>query len=670
MLTLIEKILFFLLLVAVGYLTYHSFARMIKVIKRGQGSLHLDELPKRLRQGAGAFLSQRPVYKTRPISGIFHAFIALAFIFFLLVNLTDILGGYLAGVHHFINSPAMGFYRLLADLLSVAALVGMSYFLIRRFLANAPTLGHRENVKLHPQAAAGIRRDSLIVGLFILGHIGFRFLGETFLVAATGRADAWQPFASLVAKLWGGIPPAAQLAGWHVAWWVALGLIIAFLPYFPYSKHSHLFVGPLNFMTRPARKGLGALDPIDFEDETLENFGVTVLTDLPQTLLVDAFACIMCNRCQDVCPAYLTGKELSPSALEINKRYGIKEQFDLLAQVDEADPLTMLDFAISQSAVWACTTCGACAEICPVGNEPFIDILEIRRSQVLMANQFPNELQTAFRGMERSGNPWQMANDRLEWAQPLDFAVPTVEQNPEFEVLYWVGCAAAFDPRAQETARALVTVLHRAGINFAVLGNQESCTGDVARRAGNEYLFYEMANMNIETLNAVGPKKIITACPHCLHTLQTEYPDYGGHYQVVHHTEFINELIGQGKIKLDPAKMDQTTFHDPCYLGRHNGQYEAPRQVLKQAGADLVEMKRSGRNSFCCGAGGAQMWKEEEHGSQAVNLNRYQEAKASGAKTLAAGCPFCTRMLTDANAQEGEAMAVRDVAEIVAEALV
>ncbi len=667
MLTSYEKIFFVLFVLVSLYLTYTTFGRMIKVIMRGQGSLELDDLPRRFLYGLGAFLTQRPIYKIRPFSGLFHAFIAFAFIFYLLVNLTDILGGYFLPVHRFFNTDALGFYRLIADVLSVGALIGMSYFLIRRFVANSPALKYHENVKLHPQASAGIRRDSLIVGMFILLHVGFRFIGASFLVAMEGP-DAWQPFASLVSNFWRGLGETPQDIGWHISWWIALGLILAFLPYFPYSKHSHLFVGPLNFMTRPQRRALGALDPVDFEDESIEQFGVTKLTDLDQTLLVDAFACIMCNRCQDVCPAYVTGKELSPSTLEVNKRYGIKEHFNLLAAGEE-DPLVMLDFAISESAVWACTTCGACSEICPVGNEPFIDIMDLRRNLVLMESQFPQQLQTAFRGMERNGNPWQMASDRLEWTKSLDFPVPTVEENPDFDVLYWVGCAAAFDPRAQETARALVKVLHHARINFAVLGNQESCTGDVARRAGNEYLFYEMANVNIETLNAVKPKRIITACPHCLHTLKTEYPDYGGNYDVVHHTQFINELIGSDKLKLDTNKMTEATFHDPCYMGRHNGVYQEPRDVLNASSVKLLEMTRSMRNSFCCGAGGAQVWKEEEPGEEGVNLNRYREARATGAKTLAVGCPFCTRMLVDANTQEGEAMQVRDVAEIVAEAL-
>jgi Fe-S oxidoreductase len=424
-------------------------------------------------------------------------------------------------------------------------------------------------------------------------------------------------------------------------------------------------------MTRPQRKVLGALDPIDFEDETIEQFGVARLSDLSQTQIVDAFACIMCNRCQDACPAYVTGKPLSPAALEINKRYYIRKNMSPLA-AGEDDSQSLLEYAISDSAVWACTSCAACIEVCPVGNEPMLDILAMRQDQVLMNSSFPHELRGAFTGMERNANPWQMADDRLGWTSSLDFPVPTVEENPDFELLYWVGCAGAFDPNAQEIARAIATVLHAAGVNFAVLGNNETCTGDVARRAGNEYLFYELAQMNIETLNAIGAnqKKIVTGCPHCLHTIGNEYADFGGHFTVVHHTQFIAELVGSGRLKLTrQAELGEATFHDPCYLGRHNGVYDEPRQVLTGVGVTLQEMERTRSDSFCCGAGGAQMWKEEEPGTQMVSAARLTEAQNSGATTLAVGCPFCARMLDDANKQAGSPLKVKDIAEIVAATL-
>lgn len=672
MLTLIEKILFAVAVLASLYFTYVTFSRMARVVLRGQGRLNFDDLPQRLRTGLIALIGQGRILRHRPVTSLFHFAIAWGFLFYFLVNAVDVLEGYLPGFHFLGDTAAGGLYRLLADVLSVGVLIGMIYFLMRRFVVKSPALRYHENVKLHPKVPAGIPKDSLIVGGFILSHVGFRFLGASFLVAQEG-GDPWQPFAGAVATLWAGLSPGAQAAGWHISWWIALGLILAFLPYFPYTKHAHLFIGPFNFMTRPQRRALGALDPIDFNNESIEQFGVARLTDLPQTHLIDAFACIMCNRCQDACPAYTTGKELSPSALEVNKRYHIWDDMTGLAAGKE-DPLTLLEYAISESAVWACTSCGACVEVCPVGNEPMFDILNIRRDQVLINSTFPHELKGAFTGMERNGNPWQMASDRLEWAKSLPFKVPTVEENPDFDVLYWVGCAGAFDPNAQAIARAIATALNAAGVNFAVLGNNESCTGDVARRAGNEYLFFEMAQANIELLNSVGAdqKRIVTGCPHCLHTIGQEYADFGGSYTVLHHTQLLAELIGGGQIKLSPPQkggQGGVTFHDPCYLGRHNGIYDSPREALAQAGLTLLEMTRSKSNSFCCGAGGAQMWKEEEHGTQAVNANRYAEAKATGADTLAIGCPFCARMLNDANTQAGSPMKVKDVAELVAEAI-
>jgi Fe-S oxidoreductase len=287
----------------------------------------------------------------------------------------------------------------------------------------------------------------------------------------------------------------------------------------------------------------------------------------------------------------------------------------------------------------------------------------------LTQGEFPGELQGAFNGMERQGNPWQIGESRVKWAEGLN--VPTVEENPDFDVLYWTGCAVSYDANAQRAARALVQILQKAGVNFAILGDAETCTGDTARRAGNEYLYFERASANVETLNELKPKRILVTCPHCLHNLGKEYHQFGGHYEVVHHTEFIEELIRAGKLprNADPKKWSNVTFHDPCYLGRHNGVVDAPRNVLRGFGAPLVEMPRNKRNSFCCGAGGAQFWKEEEAGERGVNMERYLEAKNTGAKTLAVGCPFCMTMLGDASRAAGSGPEVKDVAELIAEHL-
>ncbi len=673
MLTPVEQLAFILLaLFSVGA-AFNGFREMYLIINRGEGQLYLDNLPARAWRALRIYLAQTTTLKTRRISSLFHLGIVWGFTFYFLVNALDLLRGYIPGFLEALRSTGALFdlYRLAADLLSVAVLGGMVYFILRRFvLPNQVELKYHDNVLLHPKVKAGmVNRDSLIVGVFILLHVGARFLGEAVHVAATAP-DPFMPFATLVASLFAGASEDGLKLLEHIMWWVALGGILVFLPYFPYTKHAHLFMAPLNFLTKPRRTSLGEMEPIDFEDQEREQFGANRLEHLPRTHIFDAFACIMCNRCQDVCPAYTTGKELSPSALEINKRYFIRERMGDLAAGAES-PAPLVGSVISESAVWACTACGACIDICPVGNEPMLDILYIRRDAVLMQSEFPAELQTAYKGMERQGNPWANPESRFAWAKDLDVPVPTIEENPNFDILYWVGCAASYDPRAMLTARAFVKVLHAAGVNFAVLGEAENCTGDVARRSGKEDLYYELAMGNVETLNAAGVKRIVVTCPHCLHNLGKEYHQFGGHYQVIHHTELIQELVAAGKLPLTalPGQASNVTFHDPCYLGRHNDVVEAPRAVLGALTDSLVEMPRSRRSSFCCGAGGAQFWKEEEHGAKAVNIERYEEARGTGAEIVAVGCPFCMQMFDSARTAIADGPQVKDVAELVAERL-
>ncbi|MBM4423625.1 MAG: (Fe-S)-binding protein [Chloroflexi bacterium] len=664
MLTLIEKIIFVLLALASAYAAYRSADRIIRIIKRGAGRLGADNLIGRAANATLIAVTQRTVLKKRFLPSLAHAFVVWGFTYYLLVNVGDGLQGFFSGFV-FLGEGLIGdLYRLLADLLSVGVLVGMAALLARRLVVGPKVFGYREGVKLHPKALNGIKRDSLIVGFFILFHVGCRFVGESLHLSETG-ADAWQPFASALSVVWAGTPPSLVTFLEHAAFWGALGSILLFVPYFIQSKHIHIFFAALNYLLKPKRLSIGELAKIDFEDQSIEQFGATRLEHLGRSQLVDAYACIMCNRCQDVCPAYQTGKALSPSALEINKRYWLNEHGAEFAAGKESAPL--LEFAISAEAVWACTSCGACVEVCPVGNEPMRDILEIRRSLVLMDNEFPAQWQQAFKGMERAANPWNItADSRMDWAKGL--SVPTIEQNAEPELLWWVGCAPSTDARAQKTAQAFAKVLNAAGVNYAVLGKMERCTGDSARRAGNEALFFELATGNVEMLNEVKPKRIVTTCPHCLHTLKNEYPAFGGNYDVIHHTELLDELLAAGKVQTD-SKPSNVVFHDPCYLGRHNSVYDAPRSALAKTGASVSELPRARSNSFCCGAGGAQMWKEEEHGAEHVNENRFKEAMATGKDMLAVGCPFCMVMMTDAARAEKSEMQVKDVAEIVAESL-
>src|SRR5512147_3104713 len=658
MLSLTEKILFVVATLASLYFTYRGVMCIVSHISSGQGKPDWSLIWKRLGELIVKIGLFQPVFRFRLGPSILHGLIGWGFLSFLLINLSDLIYAY-SGFKLLEHLGLFGnAYRLLADVANVAIIFGILAMVVRRFILRPATLSTRDTTLLHPKARFGILRDSAIVAGFIFIHNTARLFGESFSIAEAGVRDSWQPFISTVAGLWSGVDPNTLLIGERLMFWISIGAVVAFLPYFPYSKHIHLFFAPINFALKPERRSIGELNFINLDDQSIEQFGAATMKDLGWEQIMDAYACIMCFRCQEMCPAYATGKILSPAALEINKRYHLN--------AGGAMDVPMLDL-IPEEAVWACTACGQCVDICPVGNEPMRDILDIRRNLTLMESSFPKQLETAFKGMERNANPWNVSQaDRMKWAQGLN--VPTIEKNPEPEILWWVGCAPATDSRAQKTAQAFARILNAAGVNFAVLGQNEQCTGDPARRAGREDIFFGLASANVESLNEVKPKRIVTTCPHCLHVLKNEYPAFGGNYTVIHHTQFINELVGEGKIRLDVSDDKYTvTFHDPCYLGRHNKVFEAPRENLKAVGLTTIEMPRNESKSFCCGAGGAQMWKEEEPGSQRVNEARFAEAKSTGAQAVAVGCPFCMTMLTDASKADGGSVQVKDVAEIVVE---
>jgi Fe-S oxidoreductase len=661
MLTIIEKILFAVATLVSLYLTWRGVQRIAHNIGSGRGSIDWKLAWQRLGEVVAKVGLFQPVFRLRLWPSILHGMIGWGFIIFLVVNVNDLVYGY-TGFSLLNQTGVPGdVYRLLGDIADAAIIIGIVGMEIRRFILRPSTLSTRQSTLLHPKARAGISRDSAIVAGFIFIHNSARLLGESFHLTAEGLHDTWQPVASAVASLWSGSAPGPMIIGEHIMFWASLGAVLAFLPYFPISKHIHLFFAPINFAVKPKRRSIGELGYINLDDQSIEQFGAASMKDLGWEQILDSYACIMCFRCQEVCPAYNTGKLLSPAALEINKRYHLNGG----GATDVA-----LETLIPDEAVWACTACGACVDICPVGNEPMRDILDIRRNLSMMESNFPKQLEPAFKGMERNSNPWNVSQaDRMKWAEGLN--VPTVEANPEPDILWWVGCAAATDARAQKTAQAFAKILNAAGVNFAVLGRNEQCTGDSARRAGREDIFFGLASANVEILNDLKPKRIVTTCPHCLHTLKNEYPVFGGNYIVIHHTQLINELVGAGKISMRHSDDNlEVTFHDPCYLGRHNGVFEAPREDLQAAGVQVIEMPRHGAKSFCCGAGGAQMWKEEENGTERVNTARFAEAKATGATTLAVGCPFCITMLSDAATADGGSVEVKDVAEIVAEQLV
>ncbi len=669
MLTSIEKIIFIILAMSCFICSYYTFKKMFSVISLGGGKLEWVKIAKNWRVGLGAFISQKTLFKTRPVIGFIHALVAWGFSLYLLVNLMDVLYGFIPNFKFFPNHFIGDIYRFFVDIFTVLVLIGIIYFIVRRFIQKDKRLIINEPVLLSNSAVEGMRFDSMIVGSFITVHVGSRFLSASFEIAGN-HSDWSQPAANLVAKMWSGLNPETIIFMEHVTWWLALGLILMFLPYFPYSKHAHLFMGPINIMAATNRKSMAALEKIDFEDEDIEQYGAAQIQHLPQTQLLDGYACIQCNRCQDACPAYETGKELSPSAMEINKRYFFNENLDTLASGQSVDS-ALTNWMLTEEAAWSCTTCGYCVEVCPVGNEPMVDILIARQDLVMMESKFPKDAMETFEKMENYGNPWGLSpQDREIWMEGHD--VPLIRDKKQVDILYWAGCSGAYDARGKEISQSVVDIFNKADIDYACLGNEEMCTGDSARRIGNEYLFQTMAEQNKETLEKYEFKKIVTQCPHCFTTLKNDYAELGIELDVVHHSQFIDELIEENKISPQPWVDDDVTFHDPCYLGRHNNEYDAPRSVLQSVLRDgeIKEMELSKSNSFCCGAGGGNMWYEIKTGDR-INQNRVKQAVDTKSKTVAAACNFCNIMLEDGvkTTQNEENILVLDIAEMVSKGL-
>ena len=668
MLSNLERILFVILVTVSMGLAWVTFRRMFKVIGRGSNPIDWAKALANWPKGLSVFLSQKTLFKTRPIIGAIHAGVAWGFTLYLLVNVIDVLYGMVPGFHFFPNNIIGDIYRFFVDIFSMIVIIGVVMFVVRRFITKDERLVTNEPVLLSESARKGIKRDSFIVGVFIILHVGFRFVGASFEVAIEG-ADWSQPGATLLASAWGGLSPESLVFGEHLGWWMALGLILGFMPYFPYSKHAHLFMGPLNYMAQVDRKSPSTLELMDLEDEDAEQFGAAKIEHLPQKQLLDGYACIMCNRCQDGCPAYQTGKELSPSALEINKRYYFNENVKEFSEGAESiDSLSK--WMLSEEAAWSCTTCGFCIEVCPVGNEPMVDILRMRQDLVLMESNFPRDAMEVFDKIENYGNPWGMSpQDREKWTEGME--VPKMRDKGSAEYLYWAGCSGAYDDRGKDISKSVAKIMNKAGVDYAILGNEETCTGDSARRIGNEYLFQMQATQNMENFEKYGVKKIVTQCPHCLTTLKNDYGEMGAELEVIHHSEFIADLIKEGKISPDNSLEEDVTFHDACYVGRHHGEYDAPRDVLNSVMGDnakIVEMPRNKEQSFCCGAGGGNMWYEIDKGKR-INVERFEEEIETGAKKVATSCNFCMIMMEDARKVTGqdETMVVFDIAELVAD---
>jgi Fe-S oxidoreductase len=654
--------------------------RIVRLVAKGKPAPdRFEGAWARLWAEVSEVFGQRKLLK-RPLPGLAHFFTFWGFVL-LLTTIAEAYGELFSDQFALPlvgRSPLLGF---LQDLIAVAVLVSLALFAAIR-LRESPKRRDRASrfYRSHTGQAWVILAMIAAVIVTLLAYRGARAARGTF------PYDGWAFASHAVGRLLEGLSPAAQRLVDETFLLLHLAVVLGFLVLVVYSKHLHIFTAPFNvaFSRRPKALGPLSTPRIDPEEMTEEDvFGAGKVEDLNFKQLLDLVTCTECGRCQDQCPAWNTGKPLSPKLLVTDLRDHLFDKAPFLlgevtAEAPDGHDPAVLDKDLVQDVVgadvlWSCTTCGACVEQCPVDIEHVDTIMEMRRYQVLMESRFPTEAGTMLRNVENAGDPWGLgAGQRLAWTQGLPFEVPVVgERIPdEVEYLFWVGCAGALEDRARRTARAIATLLHQAGVGFAVLGPRESCSGDPARRLGNEYLYQLQAQQNIETLNAVGARKVVASCPHCFNTLAREYPDLGGRYEVVHHSQLLGSLVAEGRLAPQATVEATVTYHDPCYLGRHNDVYDAPRAVLDAVpGVRSVEMHRCRERGFCCGAGGARMWMEERIGKR-VNLERTDEALATGADVVGTACPYCMVMLDDAIKQrqaEGAAAGVRvlDVAQVL-----
>jgi Fe-S oxidoreductase len=637
---------------------------LVALVRAGQPVARSGDVPRRARNEATIVLGQRKLLQ-RFGPGLIHAFIFWGF----LVLAPTILIAFIGVVDEHTTLPWLGhqgWFAFLVDLFAVLVLVGVLAALwIRKVQRPARFQGSH-------------RREADLI-LAMIGTIATTLLLWHATRIALGLNEwpaSWSPVSNALSHLFGDNSATRVLE--RVFVWMHVVTILAFLAYLPRSKHLHIATAAFNVWFARTEPG-GRLEPLRFDNPDVAEedirFGAGTAADLTWKQVLDTYSCTECGRCQDACPAWATGKALSPKLLIM----GLRDQVfadggavvrarggDGASDGARAELAPLVPTAVSEEVVWDCVTCGACVQECPVSIEHVDHIVDLRRHLVMVESSFPAEAEPMLRDVERASNPWGRAqSERADWAAEL--GVHVLEPgDPAPEYLYWVGCASSFDERARQTAVSTAKLLQSAGVEFAILGPRESCTGDPARRIGNEYVFQAFAEQNVATLNEAGVTKIVANCPHCFNTLANEYRDFGGRYEVIHHSELLSSLVRDGRLAPRRSEGLSVTYHDSCYLARHNDVVAQPRELVAAVG-EPVEMERSGTRTFCCGAGGAHMWMEER--GKAINAERVRQAADTGAGTLAVACPFCTVMLDDGVQGSGHELRVVDVATLLVEAI-
>lgn len=675
-----------ILALALAFFSYNA-QRLVRYLSLGADDFRLNDVPTRVWNLLRIGFAQTKILRD-PLAGPLHAAVFWGFLVLQFGALEILTHGVSPSFAYerFVPQPIYYLFLLSQELTAVAVLAAVAFLLYRRIVVKPRRL---QGDGVHSGDAIFIL--SVIAGLMV----------TLLIIAGTDRLLgvihplAVQPVSAPLSMAFGWLSPAMAQVIHDGAWWLHALLILTFLNYLPYSKHLHVIVSlPNTFLSNTSGPGVvGAMKPMDLETES-EVFGASDVTHLTWKNLLDGYACTECGRCTSVCPANITGKPLSPRKIVVDTRRRLFELAPALVGGDDVFGLPLigstvagdgertavlehrlLDNFITEEELWACTSCRACVYECPVSIDQLGIINEMRRNLVLTESRFPQEILPAFESMERNGSPWAFQPaEREKWAEGMD--IPTMAElfvrGERPEVLFWVGCMGSFDDRAKKTTVAFARILKASGIRFGILGQEETCNGDPARRMGNEYLYQMLAKQAIETLDRYSVTSIVTSCPHCFHQMGNEFPQLGGNYEVVHHSTYIHALLEQGRVPLGEAGAEQAVvaYHDSCYLGRYNDIYDAPRETLKRVlpVMKLVEPERTRDRGLCCGAGGGRMWMEESVG-QRINVERKKELLATGAEAIAVACPFCMTMLSDAGAKLGSTVPVYDIAEVVAQRL-
>lgn len=672
MLSLTEKIIFIFIIVVTFFAFAYPVFKRYRIIRSGLPEKRLENTWKRVTDTLGkVFLQKCTLRSERIFTGLIHVFIFYGALSFDTMTVNHTLEGFIDNFYLFGHTSFALFFSLIIDAFAILVLAAVIFFVVRRFI-------------LRPKAYATSPLDSGII-YFLLTTVTLSYLYfESFAIAlhpGTERLSFLGIFlADAVDKL--SLGPATLSAHLKISWWLHVLIVYAFIAYVPYSKYFHMFTGPLNVLFR-SRKPMGELKALELDLDKTEVFGVEKASDFTWKDLLDAFSCMECGRCQDACPAFASDKPLSPKMIIVNlKKHLLQKSQELISKKkDEINPL--MNGIYSEGEIWTCTTCGACMHVCPVEIEHIPKIVAVRQSQVLMESRFPSELNTFFRNIETNSNPWGIGfASRGDWAKELN--VKLISENPQAEYLFWVGCAGSFDEEGKKIAKSMVSIMNKADLDFAILGAEEKCCGDSLRRLGNEYVFQMLVEENIELFKKYKFKKIVVICPHGYNTFKNEYPKLFDNLpslseeekqrlrkiEVIHHVELIADLIQQGRLPLNSKRDEMLTYHDSCYLGRHNGIFRQPRDILNHIGQHkIVELENNKEHSFCCGAGGGLMWTEESLGKR-INHLRTDEVIRSQAKIAATSCPFCLTMLQDGlKDKETTDIEAKDIAQLVEESL-